>query len=78
MARIKGRYVATIIVDFNYDEKDKSMLPFDEVEEHLRTGKMNSQVEDLLYDEFSADDDKVKLSVEQQYADIYRVEDETE
>ena len=33
---IKGRYVATVEIDFSMSEKEPNLLPFDEINEHWR------------------------------------------
>lgn len=74
--RIKGRYVAQIVMDIDYPDT-KEFRPFEEVRNDLTTGVLTGAIQGLLEDEI-AFPSNMKLTVTQQYADLYRVEEETE
>lgn len=73
--KIKGRYVATIIFEFDYDAENKDFKPFHEILSDLRNGKAKDEIERNLLD-WVFDSNMGKLTVEQQYADLYEVKDE--
>ena len=69
---IKGKYVATVTLDFCVDEKAKGLLPFDKLKKQVHE-ETTAYIENLLADEF---EDIGSVCVVQQYADLYRTEDE--
>lgn len=71
--KIKGRYVATVIFDFDYDAENKDFKPFSEILSDLRNGKAKDEIERNLLD-WVFDSNMGKLTVEQQLADLYMVE----
>ena len=74
--RIKGKYVAQIVMDIDYPDT-KEFRPFEEVRNDLTTGVLTETIQGLLEDEIDFPNN-MKLIVTQQYADLYRVEEETE
>ena len=74
--RIKGKYVAQIVMDIDYPDT-KVFRPFEEVRNDLTTGVLTGAIQGLLEDEIDFPSN-MKLIVTQQYADLYRVEEETE
>lgn len=74
--RIKGKYVAQIVMDIDYPDT-KEFRPFEEVRNDLTTGVLTGAIQGLLEDEIDFPSN-IKLIVTQQYADLYRVEEETE
>lgn len=74
--RIKGKYVAQIVMDIDYPDT-KEFRPFEEVRNDLTTGVLTGAIQGLLEDEIDFPSN-MKLIVTQQYADLYRVEEETE
>ena len=66
MPKIKGRYVATIIIDFN-SERMPGMLPIEEIQKKLSDGSFT----EMLKQEISDSSDLGKLQIIQQQADIY-------
>lgn len=75
MMRIKGSYVATVTIDFDYDVNDNRIKSFEEVKDVVNSGGLNQAVTQVLTDEFAVDD-IVKVTVEQIGADLYCKEDE--
>lgn len=73
--RIKGRYVAQIVIDIDYPDT-KDVRPFEEVRNDLTTGVLTEAIQWLLEDEIALPSN-TKLTATQQYADLYRVEEET-
>jgi len=70
MSRIKGRYVATVEIDFDA-EREPGMVSIEEMQESLRSNKFTEEIHQMIQDEF----DFGKVRVTQQYADIYEVEE---
>ena len=69
---IKGRYVATVEIDFSVSENEPNLLPFDEINEHWRndtTGFLTEVIEQEFYP-------YAKVKVTQQYADVYRCDEQ--
>ena len=69
---IKGKYVATVTLDFCIDEKAEGLLPFEKLKKQVHE-ETTAYIENLLADEF---EDLGSVRVVQQYADLYRTEDE--
>lgn len=72
--RIKGRYVATVIFDFDYDVENKDIKSFPEIQSNVKSGKLSDEIKKSLLD-WIFDDSMGNLTVEQQYADLYKVEE---
>ena len=70
MSRIKGRYVATVEIDFD-TERVPGMVSIEEIQESLRSNKFTEEIHHMIQDEF----DFGEVQVTQQYADIYEVEE---
>lgn len=71
--RIKGRYVALVEIDFNF-QHEKEMLPFEKIKENFSDGKLTDDIKELIYSEIMDRYGDVKVT--QQYADMYEVEDD--
>ena len=69
--RIKGRYVAQIEIDIDCEYKPGQMLPFPEIKERIVGGEVTQNIRELIQDEIDAG----SVTVTQQYADLYEVED---
>lgn len=69
MARIKGKYVATVEIKFDFEESEQ-FLPFEEIKTDIEEG-LTPLLCELIQDEVAEDIGTVKVS--QQYADCYRV-----
>lgn len=72
---IKGRYVATVTIDFNYPEDWTNGLSIDKWKKWLSTDA-DAKLRRVIEDKCSSDYDIV--DVQRQYADLYHVPDETE
>lgn len=72
---IKGRYVATLTIDFNYPDDLLEKFTFEDIKKRLIFNTENS-LRTIIEDECSSDYDIV--DVQRQYADLYHVPDETE
>lgn len=73
---IKGRYVATVTIDFNYPDDWARGSQFDKLKKWLNTNA-DDNLRKIIEDGCSSDYDVV--DVQRQYADLYRVtEDEME
>jgi len=70
--RYKGKYVALIEIDFDI-EKSKGMLPFEEIKKNVVGGNLTNDIRYLIRDEIV--DDYGNVTVTQQYADMYEVEE---
>lgn len=71
--RIKGKYVCTVEIDIDFLH-EKEMLPFEEIREKTVNGWLTEGVKEAITDEVM-DDRYGKLTVTQQYADLYEVEE---
>lgn len=71
--RIKGRYVAQIEIDLDA-KKQEGMLSFGEIKKKMVDGELTDTIRDVVIDEIISDFGAV--TVTQQYADIYEVEDD--
>ena len=71
--RYKGKYVAMVEMDFDI-EKQKDMLPFDAIKKKTMDGELTDALRDVIVDEVI--DDYATVTVTQQYADMYEVEDD--
>ena len=69
---IKGKYAATVIVDFNFDEAQDGLEPFDEMNREVHE-EMTAVIKRILDEEFG---EFGTVKVIKQYADLYRTEDE--
>lgn len=73
---IKGRYVATVTIDFNYpDDWAENGSQFEKLKKWLNTNA-DDNLRKIIEDGCSSDYDVV--DVQRQYADLYHVPDETE
>ena len=73
--RYKGRYVAQIVIDFDVlVRKGIVMLPFEEIKKKTIDGELTDMIKDVVGGEIL--DDYGKVTVTQQYADMYEVEEE--
>lgn len=71
--RIKGRYVAQIEIDLDA-KMQEYMLPFGEIKKKMVDGELTDKIRDLVFGEIIEDFGTV--TVTQQYADMYEVEDD--
>lgn len=71
---IKGKYVATVEIDFEIDENTPKIRPFDEVRDNV-LHKITPNIQTVLEEglgEFG------KIAVNQLYADVYQVKEESQ
>lgn len=66
MSKIKGKYVATIIIEIN-SECTPDMLPIEEMQKKLSDGSFT----EMLKQEISDSSDLGQIQIIQQQADIY-------
>lgn len=71
--QIKGKYVATIELNFNFDENLNGLLPFETLKGKVTGGDLDDAILAMLADEFG---DLASVEMNRQYADLYRAEDE--
>lgn len=71
---IKGRYVATVEIDFSMSEKEPDILPFDEINEHWRN-ETTKFLTELIEQEFYPFGN---VKVTQQYVDVFRYDEQEE
>ena len=69
MARIRGRWVATVVINFYFEENEK-YLPFEEIKTNIEEG-LAPILRELIQDEVA--EDIATVEVRQQFADCYRV-----
>lgn len=73
---IKGRYVATVTIDFRYPDNVTKGLPLDELKKRLIVNADNTLRRIV---ENGCNSDRETVDIQQQYADLYHVpDDETE
>lgn len=70
---IKGKYVATVTIDFNINEAEPSLKPFDEIRDEIRHD-LTPDIQKMLEEEFG---EYGKVAVSQLYADAYQVKEES-
>ena len=71
--RIKGRYVANIVMDIDYQETGEYRT-FEDVKYDMTSGILTDMIQKLLKDEISLGG--AKLTVTQQYADLFQMKEE--
>lgn len=72
--RLKGRYVCTVEIDIDF-LYSKEMLPFETIKEKTVGGWLTDGIRDVIAGEIM-DVKYGKVTVTQQYSDLYEVEDE--
>ena len=72
MARIKGKYVAMVEINFDFEE-DENYLPFDEIKNNIET-ELTPILQEVIQEEV-APNDICTTEVRQQFVDCYRVEE---
>lgn len=68
---IKGKYVATIEIDFAVSEKEANILPFEIIKRNVRE-ELTPEIQKMLDREFEYSG---TVRVYQTYADVYVVKD---
>lgn len=74
MSRIKGRYVAQVVIELDADENEPELKTIDQLR-YAFANQMTGSVKDTLTDEFDVSS-CVTVTVEKQFADVWRVGDE--
>lgn len=74
MSKVKGRYVATVILDIEYDESSGT-TPFEDVRASICYGGLTEALQACIDAEF-AEPGISTATVEQQSADLYRVDED--
>ncbi len=69
---IKGKYVSMVTVDFCFEENLPGIFPFDELKEATKN-ELNEVIKGLIEEELG---EISTVTVEQQYADLYRCDGE--
>lgn len=72
--RVKGRYVCTVEYDFDFIHQ-KRYLPFAEMRKQVVNGGLTDAIKDVLRSDV-IDDSFGTMTVTQQYADLYEVQEE--
>ena len=65
---IKGRYVATVEIDFSMAENELGLLPFDEICNNWRNNT-TEELTEIIQNELEP---YGHVKITQQYADVYR------
>ena len=68
---IKGRYVATVEIDFSVSEKDPNFLPFDKIKKNV-CNETTELLTELIKQEFFPSGN---VKITQQYADVFRCDE---
>ena len=71
MSRLKARYVAQITIEINEEYVPGKMLPVEQVKENV-VKHLTPDLQEIIYNEV----DCTSVKVEQQYADVYLVEED--
>ena len=69
---IKGRYVATVEIDFSMSENESGILPFDEICNNWRNNTTEELIE-IIQNELEP---YGKVKITQQYADVYKCDEQ--
>ena len=69
--QIKGKYVATIELNFNVDENLEGLLPFEKLKAMVTGGDLDKVIVSMLADEFG---DLASVGMNRQYAELYLAE----
>lgn len=73
MSRIKGKYVAQVEIEFDF-ERTPYMCPLSESREKICGGWFTEQIAHMIEEEI----DLGKVNVTQLYADIYEIEEDND
>lgn len=65
---VKGRYVATVVVDISYDEKRRGIDHFEKVKERITGGDLDRWIVALLSYQLG---ENCSVGLNRQYADLY-------
>lgn len=71
MAKIKGRYVALITVDFEAGVNEPGVRSFEEISESLRNGEADKEIKRAIECTFDGTAKVARL-----YTDVYEVEED--
>ena len=71
MSRLKSRYVATVIIEINEEYVPGKMLPVEKIKENI-VNRISPDLQEIIASEV----DCTSVKVEQQYADVYLVEED--
>lgn len=69
---VKGKYVATVEIDFAFDENGNGFRPFEEIHDAVQR-EMTPHIQEMLEEEFEGCG---KVTVKQMHADLYQVQAE--
>lgn len=69
----KGRYVATVIIDFKVDDSEPDILPFEEIKNTICNGNFDAMLTALIAKELGGTGD---VNVTRTYADFYQVSED--
>lgn len=72
MSKIKGKYVATVIIELEVDEGMKGLLPYEKIKENFKS--LTPILKKILDDELG-DEELGTIDVIQQFSDMWRCED---
>lgn len=72
MSRIKGRYVAQVVIEFDAPRRSNT-FPLEKIRHHLCDGDMKRAITEVL--SFVTIDDSI-VTVDQLFADVYEVDDD--
>lgn len=75
MSSIKGRYVARVVIELDVDEDEPYLKTIDQLRDVYKN-QMTGKIKDVLTDEF--DERLVTVTVEKQFADVWRADDEAD
>ena len=73
MSRIKGRYVAQVVLEWDV-QRTSETFPLEKIRHSICNGNMKNAITRALYDGLV----DCTVTVDQQYADVYEVDDEDE
>lgn len=68
MSRIKGRYEAKLLIDFDF-ERDEHTRPFEEIRSSVLDGELTDDIKSVLENEINVSG--VTVTVKQLYASIH-------
>ena len=66
---IKGRYVATVLIDFNIDESEPGLYPLKKLKAIVTEGDLDKFLVAMISDEMP---NGCSVGLNRQYADLYK------
>ena len=69
---IKGRYVATLVIDINFDDNQPGIRPFDDIKKDFYGSTIDEEIVAAISELFG---EECPVGLTRQYSDLYKTED---